>query len=881
MTRIAIVCAMAPALTVGAAAHGEELTVFPVGKVEIRYAGRSRELVPVGDLMSASVRFARSPGGELAAPVEGSPSVELALRSFDGSRTERVDASGIRSMLEAVRDEVHRRTGFGVYVVPDPDQIALRGDGVDYRAGGSALTIVIYTSGRMAAASSVKDEAPPPVPAQQDAAPAAPVPAAAPRPSEEPREPAPVRAVAAQPKEPAPAAVKEEPRAAPAPAAAAKAPEEAPAAPDEAVAPAAPAAAPAPAPAPAPRPRRLPGNVVKPAEVPLSQTAIDAAVDGETPISMTGFEYMYARPHPDLPSFESIGDATVRLVRTPGGFVARADEGSLVRLGDLGADGPANLYRSAVNACMLAIVNWFGEQSVAGVYVVPDFDRGLEMFQDGELDDFRDQFGLTTFPIRIYSAQVSRVKTIASGDRVATEDRLNSKIHARIAADSPLQPYAGEGARSDLLRLEPLNTYAYRLSRHPGRRVDVAVADARDPSNPDTLGDAEVQYLVQEIKPWTVYFQLSNTGTEETNEWRERFGFVHNQLFGFDDILTVDYITADFRDSHALLASYNIPLNTEGTVRLNMNGGWTRYKASDVGVQDESFSGESFFGGAELSVNIFQRDDFFIDAYGGARYHDIEVVNEGLADGVGRDQIMVAEVGLRAERRRAEYQFGADVGLGVSLNDISGADKAELELLGRLDPDEDWTVLNWGSDLSFYLDGVGEWNPRPSRLVHELAFRFSGQYAFNNRFIPNEEIVGGGLYTVRGYPESAVAGDTGVFGSVEYRFHLPRALPDDSTPPSAFGKPFRVAPDGAGGRPDWDLVLKTFFDIGRITNSQRLGFERDETLMSTGLGAELVIANNLSFRTDWGIVLDEIGSDTPQAVSVGSQRWHFVFTVLY
>lgn len=107
----------------------------------------------------------------------------------------------------------------------------------------------------------------------------------------------------------------------------------------------------------------------------------------------------------------------------------------------------------------------------------------------------------------------------------------------------------------------------------------------------------------------------------------------------------------------------------------------------------------------------------------------------------------------------------------------------------------------WGSDLSFYLDGIGEWNPRPSRLVHEIAMRFSGQYAFNDRLIPNEQAVAGGLYTVRGYPESVVAGDTAIYGSVEYRFHLPRALPNDENPPTAFGRPFRVGARWAGRTP--------------------------------------------------------------------------------
>ena len=842
----------------GAAAMArDDGRVFPVSRVEIRYAGSAGGDVPADALLDVPVTFARLPGGALASPQEGTAEYSVTMREIGSSGVQQVHASGIRSMLLAVRDEMVRRTGFGVYVVPDPEQIILRGNGEDYRQGATDLRILLYTSRRMAG--NVAETAPVPKAPETPLADVAP--------SKMTTRPSAVKTTRTQPT-PAPVERTVEMKAEPvtSPAVETVAPVETGTTAEPVDAPA--AASPTP---PAAR------DAVAPADVPLSEQKADEKIDGAA-FRMTGFTYTYARPHPDLPAADALNEITVRLLRVGDGFIAREGEGSPVRLGDLGTDGALNLYQSGIIACERAIVNWFGTQSIVGVYVVPDVEQ-IETLDLDVWDDYRE--GVTTFPLVIYAAQVSRVKTIASGDRIASEDRLNSNKHARIARHSPLVPWSGEGPRHDLLRLEPLNNYAYRLSRHPGRRVDVAVANAMDPEDPNTQGNAEVQYLIQEIKPWTAYFQLSNTGTVETNEWRERFGFVHNQLFGFDDIFNLDYITSDLRDSHAIISSYDVPLTVDDTVRLRLSGGWSKYKATDVGLQNEQFDGESYYFGPELSVNIFQRDDFFVDAYGGFQYQDIEVTNRALTDGKGEEEVFVAQVGLRAERRRAEYSFGADVGLEFSINDLTGADKNQLERLGRLDPDEDWTVLKWSSDLSFYLDGIGSWNPRPSRLVHEIAMRFGGQYSFNNRLIPNYEAVGGGLYTVRGYPESVSAGDTGVFGSVEYRLHIPRALPADADPPTVFGEPFRISPDGQGGRPDWDLVLKVFFDAGRIINAQRLGFEKNETLMSTGIGGELVLANNVSFRTDWGIVLDETGADTPDAVTVGSQRWHFVLTVLY
>jgi len=57
-----------------------------------------------------------------------------------------------------------------------------------------------------------------------------------------------------------------------------------------------------------------------------------------------------------------------------------------------------------------------------------------------------------------------------------------------------------------------------------------------------------------------------------------------------------------------------------------------------------------------------------------------------------------------------------------------------------------------------------------STLAHELYFSLHGQYAFNNRLVPQAQDVAGGMYSVRGYPESFAAGDSGFAGSLDIGF---------------------------------------------------------------------------------------------------------------
>ena len=125
-------------------------------------------------------------------------------------------------------------------------------------------------------------------------------------------------------------------------------------------------------------------------------------------------------------------------------------------------------------------------------------------------------------------------------------------------------------------------------------------------------------------------------------------------------------------------------------------------------------------------------------------------------------------------------------------------------------------------------------------------------------------------------------GDTVVLGSLEYRFHLPRALGIEEEPTGRlFGEPFRWRPQQPYGRPDWDLIFKAFVDAGRAINSDRLAFEKDETLIGAGVGVELQVKRFLSLRVDWGMALEDVNEGLDDEVEAGDNRVHFVATLVF
>ena len=601
------------------------------------------------------------------------------------------------------------------------------------------------------------------------------------------------------------------------------------------------------------------------------------------------FIVRYVRENPGHPPIADIMQLRVPLGRTSQGYVAPrpgvplvivslADAAGTGDTGDSGGAGESQIfYASAIQRILEAIRDYLVQQNLLGVFVAPD---PLEISETGE-----DLRALTPsanpLTIVITTGVVTEIRTLASGERVSErgpilpEERVNHPLHRRILERSPIKPYEqGDAEQLDLLRRDTLDRYLFHLSRHPGRRVDASVAAALEP------GGVALDYQVTENRPLVMYAQISNTGTKSTDYWRQRFGFFHSQLTNNDDILSFDYITSWFDETNAVLTSYEAPFSND-RIRWRIHGNWSEFTADQVGFFGDEFVGESWAAGGEIIVNIYQQRELFVDLVGGVRFTNIEVDNRAFLI-QGDEDFIIPSISLRLDRTTEWFSTLGSIGLEWWL---SNASQNDLAVLGRTAPDTDPMVLQGSLSHSVFLEpllNLEGWDdpstPETSTLAHELFMSLRGQYAFGNRLIPQATQVVGGLYSVRGYPESVAAGDSALIGTLEYRYHVPRAFALEPEPRELFGKPFRFAPQHVYGRPDWDLILKTFIDVGRTWQSDRLAFETDETLVGVGVGAELLYRRNLNVRLDWGFALDEVEAAN---VHRGSNRLHFVATILF
>jgi hypothetical protein len=639
-------------------------------------------------------------------------------------------------------------------------------------------------------------------------------------------------------------------------------------------------------------------------------TPTERSPDGpEYPVSQ--FSIQYASEHPDHPPLESwlpvevqLGVRDARLTEPREGLARETitidQSAGIVRL----------YHASALASVSRQLVATLRDAGLIGLYIIPnpsDIDPATEA-------DLR-RSGDTILRLIVSTGQLRRIRTISLG-HTGDGSRIDNKIHRRIRARSPLQP--AKDARedtSDLLRKDVLEEYLYYLNRHPGRYVEAALAPG-----PEGVG-ADLDFRINEGRPWQVYFQSSNTGTSQTAKWQNRFGFVNRQLTRRDDILTFDYMNAGGDKVHSVNLSYEAPWfdserpdwwKTSGRepswiswfnrdrmpwwgvkrLRWQIAGNWTQFKATGLASPNSgSFEGFSFDGtdwnaSGSLIYNFFQSRNLFIDLVGGLRVRGIEAVSQQTQN-VSKPILVLPTIGLRLERFQEIWSLFGDLEFEANVNKIE-----DPQNLGRPGADRTWQLLTWNAVASSYLEPLlfpAAWrdttNPATSTLAHELYFSTRGQYAFGNRLISQATQVVGGLYSVRGYPQSTATGDDVFIGTLEYRLHVPRMLPIRRKPVRVprLGD-FYLTRQQPYGRADWDFIIRLFADVGYTqqnlpeTGSNLL--EVDQFLAGAGLGAELTIKSYLRVRIDYAWALSD-SKDTLEPVKAGHNEIYFQFNLLF
>lgn len=593
---------------------------------------------------------------------------------------------------------------------------------------------------------------------------------------------------------------------------------------------------------------------------------------------VSAFWIEYALDQAGQPDPHELLGVEVELRPTPTGFVPPHPSAQNVRFALGAVPEGSRFYPGALRQVNRTLVDEFKRRGIGGVLVtLPDLDE-----KTGR--DLRP-FGETRLHIVIWTGRVEEVATVADGDRYADlgpGERTNLPQQDWIREGSPVQA----GGPDALLRPQEIDDYAAQLSRQAGRRVSPVLRPGALP------GATRLEYHVAEQKPWLAYAQISNTGTEATTDRRERFGFSDTQLTGRDDVLNLDYVTGDFDSTQGVFGQYEGPVWRLPRLRWRVDGSWSQYDASEVGLSQLDFKGDEWLAGGRLTANVFQYRDIFVDLFGGLHWQQIGVKNSLIEGGDANDDFFLPQAGLAAERIGEVWSFQLETSVSHNVSSVAdtgkktGNGESELDQLGRLGAEKDFTVLQWHGEASFFvfpllnrLSWRREAELGPYDFVHELAFMTQGQTSFGDRLVPQFQQIAGGLYTVRGYRQSVAAGDTAMIASAEYRVHLPRLLwPSAEVQKVPWLGSFRLRPENAFSFPDWDLIGRLFVDYGRTIQYDHTAGEHDETLQSFGGGLELRLMRNISARLDLAWPQHRLADDDP---SLRKPELHGVLTLLY
>lgn len=307
---------------------------------------------------------------------------------------------------------------------------------------------------------------------------------------------------------------------------------------------------------------------------------------------------------------------------------------------------------------------------------------------------------------------------------------------------------------------------------------------------------------------------------------------------------------------------------------LNVYGSYGDFLAEDSGLEDLAFVGKNAVAGLALANFLRLPFGFTLDSAAGAEFKHYTVTTKingaTLVHGSSNFLVPYLSTALAKETRDTSFSLSLRLDSTVGSFANSNVDNG-ISALGRTGADSQWTSLTGTLSETVYLDRLltrGEVLDPP---VQELSFIFRGRDLLRGtRLIPQEEEPMGGLFTVRGYPNSVVSADNYAIGTAEYAVHVARLF-KPAEPGTLLGRPFRWRRTTSHLAPDWDLIFRGFYDVGYrevgkytapgaepVAADQVPLIEKSLTMAGVGGGAEFDFKQSFSVRADVGMSLNEL-----------------------
>ena len=391
----------------------------------------------------------------------------------------------------------------------------------------------------------------------------------------------------------------------------------------------------------------------------------------------------------------------------------------------------------------------------------------------------------------------------------------------------------------------------YNLNANP----DITVNTTLKPVVQDGRRVINAELTVEDNLPLHAAFEMSNTGTDDTNDWRLRTTVQHVNLTKRNDVLTFDWLTSpDVDDVNAFSGSYFLPFGD--TYSLNLFAGYSESNVDDV-LPHLDIRGEGYFVGGRVTNTLAETEKHRIQLSLGWFWQQFTNQHE-----VAGMTLMEREVEVSMPTLTIGYS-------AKGLDALNGRNFFSNTIMGNLggrfgsSEDDEFTASRAGSDGNFLIDrfqfvrfqrlfagedGPGKWT---------MMLRLEGQLATAPLIAGLQKSIGG-AETVRGYEEQDQAGDEAYAASVELR----TPLMTNFVPGLKKSEEYLEANPNA-----WQkhrLQFLVFSDFGLARKKETLPDEQDEEdLSSVGAGLRLGLTKYSYVTFDYGFPLTEtVDSDS-------------------
>lgn len=374
------------------------------------------------------------------------------------------------------------------------------------------------------------------------------------------------------------------------------------------------------------------------------------------------------------------------------------------------------------------------------------------------------------------------------------------------------------------------------LNRQGDRRVSPVLRPGRTP------GTVEVDLKVQDQKPYHGNVDVNDRYSQDTSRLRASTNFRWDNLWGRQHSVGVTLQTApsEPRESKVLSLNYTIPL--KGGDMLALYGVKSDSDVSAVG--DLNVIGRGTMLGLRYIKPLRGREGFFHTATWGVDYKDFNQSVNLIGSGGFNTPITYMPFVAGWDGSWQTDTHTTRVGVSTQFHVQQGLVGSEQEFADKRFK---------GRPSYIYFKGTLQ-HERSLPEGHSLHLRAQWQLA-GQPLVSNEQMAIGGADTVRGYLESAAAGERGLALSAEWRSpQLSRLWP---------------------GTPDslTELRALAFVDWGAVKVIEPITAQDRFSLASLGLGLRLRMVQGTQATVQWAYPLKAVGNTTK-----GDHRLHFNLT---